>query len=124
MARSPVVAVIDDDVSVCKALRRLLVASGLETNTFPSGQCFLDWLVDNRADCVVLDYHMPGLTGLDVLRSLTFIDLDLPVVIITGCNEPGSKALCQAAGAFAYLTKPVDCALLLQVVTHAVTDRK
>lgn len=124
MAHPPVVAVIDDDVAVCKAVRRLLVASGLDTTIFHSGQCFLDWLPDNRPDCVVLDYHMPGLTGLDVLRKLHQARSNLPVIVVTGRSEVGSEALCQAAGASAYLSKPIDDVVLLRTVGHAISNRE
>jgi FixJ family two-component response regulator len=118
--RRPLVAVVDDDGSVCKALRRLIVASDMGVETFVSGQTFLDSLPLSRPDCVVLDLHLPGLSGLDVLRALAVASWQLPVIVITGRDEPASRARCLAGGALAYLSKPLDQAALLQAIGEAV----
>ena len=123
MAKPPVIAVVDDDVSVCKALRRLLIASGLDTTTFLSGQAFLNSLATRPPDCVVLDFHMPELTGLDVLNALQRAGSRLPVIVITGRHDPGSEALCQAAGAVCYLSKPIGDEVLLGAIADAVRGR-
>jgi FixJ family two-component response regulator len=123
MTKNLLVAVIDDDASVLTALRRLLGASGLEPETFASGQPFLDSLPAHRPDCMVLDFHMPGLTGLDVLRELDRRVLQIPVVVITGRCESGSEAQCQAVGALAYLSKPIDNRVLLEAIGEAVGHR-
>src|SRR5262245_62282626 len=116
------VAVVDDEASVRKALRRLLCAAGLATETFSSGQEFLDWRKTHRVDCVVLDLQMPGLTGLEVQQHLLRTGAQLPVVIITGHDEPTTHAQCLAAGAAAYLCKPLDDEVLLAAITKAVED--
>jgi FixJ family two-component response regulator len=82
MARAaPSVAIVFGDESVCRALRRLLVASGLKAQTFTSGEAFLQSLASERPDCAVLDLQMPGLSGTDVLRELTRASADLPVIV-------------------------------------------
>jgi FixJ family two-component response regulator len=121
-AKRSVIAVIDDDASVCKALKRLIGASDLDVETFASGETFLESLSAHRPDCVVLDLHMPGLSGVDVLKALACREVELPVIIITGRDEPSSRARCLAAGAVAYFAKPLDHVKLLEAIGDAVGD--
>jgi FixJ family two-component response regulator len=114
------IAVIDDDESVRRAIRRLFVSSGLHAEGFATGRAFLDSLSASRPDCIVLDLQMPGLNGIDVMNALTRTGLAVPVVIVTGHDEPESRERCLAAGARAYLCKPFDDAALLQAVGEAV----
>ena len=114
------VAVVDDDESVRKALRRLLRAANLDAETFASGQEFLDSLATGHPDCIVLDVHMPGMNGLDLQRRLRGNGLRLPVVVITGHDEPQTRAQCLWAGAAAYLRKPLDDEALLSAIHEAV----
>jgi FixJ family two-component response regulator len=113
------IAIIDDDESVRNALKRLLRAANLDAETFASGRDFLDSLSSHRPDCVVLDLHMPGMNGLDIQRQLARNGLRLPVVIITGHDEPQTRVACLSAGAAAYLRKPLDDEALLQAIHQA-----
>jgi FixJ family two-component response regulator len=115
----PKVAIVDDDSSVRRAIARLLTASRFEARTFESGQAFLDSLTVDAPDFVVLDLHMPGMNGLDVLAALAAAGLALPVIMITGHAGPESRARCVAAGAVAYLSKPLDQAAFLQAASEA-----
>jgi FixJ family two-component response regulator len=114
------IAIVDDDEAVRKALGRLLRASNLHADSFASGQEFLDSLAASLPDCVVLDLQMPGMTGLDVQHKLALAGLRLPVVIVTAHDAPGMQARCVAAGASAYLNKPLDSDVLLQAIADAV----
>jgi len=117
MDESPLlVAVIDDDASIRKALKRLLQAMNLDAETFASGQDFLDSLAAQCPDCIVLDLQMPGMSGLDLLRHLARRDLHLPFVVLTETEEPETRAQCLSAGATAYFTKPVDDEALLAAI--------
>ena len=113
------VAVIDDDESVRRALSRLLRAANLDADTFASGRDFIDSLAAQVPDCVVLDVHMPGMNGLDVQLQLVRSGFRIPVVVITGHDEPQARAQCLAAGAAAYLRKPLDDVALLDAIHHA-----
>jgi len=113
------IAIIDDDESVRNALRRLLRSANLDADTFASGRDFLDYLSTHRPDCVVLDLHMPGMNGLDVQRQLARNGPQIPVVIITGHDEPQTRAACLTAGAFACLAKPLDDETLLDAIYRA-----
>jgi FixJ family two-component response regulator len=114
------VAVVDDDASVRKALQRLLRASDLDADAFGSGQEFLDSLPAAVPDCLVLDLQMPGMNGLALQRELAQAGTRLPTVIITGHDEPGMEARCLAAGAGAYLRKPLDERTLLAAIEDAI----
>jgi len=116
----PLIAVVDDEESVRKSLRRLLVASELDATVYASGQEFLDSLGARQPDCLVLDLQMPGLTGLEVQRALAGARVRFPTIIITAHDEPETRARCLAAGVMAYLCKPLHDELLLDAITTAV----
>jgi FixJ family two-component response regulator len=121
--KRPQIAIIDDDESVRRAIRRLFVASNFDAEAFASGRAFLDSLPARRPDCVVLDLQMPGLNGIEMLNTLARAGLAVPVIIVTGHDEPESRTRCLAAGAVAYLCKPFDEAALLHAVGEAVGGR-
>ena len=116
----PFVAVVDDEESVRKALGRLLRASGLDAESYASGQEFLDAAAALRPDCVVLDLHMPGMSGLQVLRKLKAAGQRLSIVVITAHDEPETRERCIDAGACAYLRKPLEDRLLLNAISAAM----
>ena len=116
----PRITVVDDDGPVRKALRRLLLAAGLDADACASGQEFFDSLRVRLPDCVVLDLQMPEMSGLDVLRQLARAGVRLPVVVITGHDEPGGRSRCLSAGAAAYLRKPLEETTLLNAIATAI----
>ncbi len=118
------VAVVDDDGSVRRALQRVLNASDLETEGFASGEEFLASLQFRRPDCVILDLHMPGLSGLEVQKQLTRNGRCLPVIIMTGYHEAGMRAQCLTAGASVYLRKPLDGQMLLKAIDVAIGSNR
>lgn len=116
------IAVVDDEPAVRKALRRLFRSVGMEVESFADGQELARSLKLNPVDCLVLDLHMPGLSGLDVLQRLEESGVRVPTVVITGHDQPGVEAQVRAAGAAAFLNKPLDDQTLLSAVTEAVRD--
>ena len=117
------VAIVDDEEPVRKALCRLLRASGLNAEAFSSGQTFLDSIVARQPDCAILDLHMPGLSGLQVLQQLQSSRFSVPTIVITGHDEPQTRERCLSAGASAYLRKPLDGEVLLETINRAVNGR-
>jgi DNA-binding response OmpR family regulator len=124
MTRNTLIAVVDDENSICRALKRLLEASGFDVLTFPSGKEFVDALGTDQIDCAVLDLHMPGLSGLDLLKWLRSDGRQIPVIVVTGRDEHNTRALCLAAGACAYLPKPLDASQLLHAIADALAPRR
>ena len=119
----PYVAIVDDEEGIRKALRRLLRASGLDAHAYATGEEFLIAAAQKRPDCLVLDLHMPGMSGLQVLRRLKATGALLPVVVITAHDEPETRKQCMSAGADAYLRKPLEDRLLLNAISAAMRLR-
>jgi FixJ family two-component response regulator len=120
MARAPLIAVVDDDASVRKALSRLLRAAGFEPRPFASGQEFLAVFRREPLDCAVLDLHMPGLSGLEILRRLNESGVFLPTVLFTADDESRNCQRSLEEGAVAFLRKPVDGPLLIECIECAL----
>jgi FixJ family two-component response regulator len=114
------VAVVDDEESVCRALLRLLRAAGLEAVSYSSGAQFLDSLNATRPGCVVLDIHMPHASGFDVQARVSQMRPPVPVIAMTGRHREETRLAVIAAGAVAYLCKPVDEHALLDAVAAAI----
>ena len=115
MKDRPIIAIVDDDDSVRRAIERLLRASGMRADSFADGEAFLRSLNGNetRPDCVILDVQMPGLTGLDVQARLGGA---LPIVFVTAYDEPSARTQALAAGAAAFLRKPFNDQLLVDTL--------
>ena len=116
----PFVAVVDDEESVRKALKRLLRAAGLEAESYATGQEFLAQAATREPDCVVLDLHMPVMSGSQVLAQIRKMPRRPPVVVITAHDVPEKRDECLAAGACAYLRKPLEDRLLLNAISAAL----
>jgi FixJ family two-component response regulator len=118
------IAIVDDDASVCRALERLVRSLGYAGETFSRGDDFLERLAGRppfRPDCVVLDMHMPGLSGVEVQQRLAHTAL--PVVFITAHDEPGLREKVVAAGAVALLRKPFTDESFLETLQAALAPR-
>jgi FixJ family two-component response regulator len=85
---------------------------------------FFDYLGTDQPDCVILDLHMPGMSGFDIQARLCNEKRTIPVLIITGHDTPKSQHWATSAGAIAYLRKPVDDQVLLDAVNAAIRERK
>jgi FixJ family two-component response regulator len=120
----PLIAIIDDEESVRRALERLLRSAGMEVGTFPSGAEFLDAMPTCAFDCAVLDLHMSGINGFEVQARLSQSGTRLPVIVMTGHDTPDSRARALAGGAVAYLLKPVDDRVLLDAIATAIANHK
>ena len=119
----PVVAIVDDDVSIQRALARLLSTAGWQTVPFSSAEAFLQTGVHAGLDCLVLDVWLPGMTGVDLLEHLAETGRRLPAVIMTARDDLQMRLRARQAGAVAYVRKPLDGLALLQTLQAALDGR-
>jgi FixJ family two-component response regulator len=119
----PLIAIVDDDESVCRAVRRLVRSLAMDAETFGSGQDFLDLLdamPSFEPDCLILDVQMPGMNGLEVQDRLAGSGNAVPVIFITAHDEIGVREKALAAGAVAFLRKPFNDELLIKTLQEAL----
>jgi FixJ family two-component response regulator len=116
---TPIVFVVDDDVSVRRSLELLIDSAGWQPETFGSGQEFLSRPRVLAPSCLVLDVMLPGLNGLDV-QNLVADRIDLPIIFITGYGDVPMTVRAMKQGAAEVLTKPFDDEVLLSVVRDAI----
>jgi len=116
------IAVVDDEASVRTAIGRLLRLADYVVLAFASGEEFLDSLSARRPACVVLDVHMPGLSGLDVVCRLRQQHCNLPVIFITASDDLTLNAKTAAAGGVRLLRKPFSNVDLLDAVRVAIAS--
>src|SRR5215213_10482126 len=116
------VMVIDDDPSVRTAIAQLLGAVGLTSETFASGEEFLEADLPDLPRCLVLDVRLPGLSGLNLQRELSERKIDIPIIFITGHGDIPMTVQAMKAGAVEFLSKPFRDQDLLDALEHA-TER-
>jgi FixJ family two-component response regulator len=119
----PLIAIVDDDESVCRAVRRLVRSVAMDAETFSSGQDFLDLLdamPSFQPACVILDVQMPGINGLDIQARLDKSGRSVPVIFITAHDEVGVREKALAGGAVAFLRKPFNDELLIKTLGEAL----
>jgi FixJ family two-component response regulator len=119
--RRDVVAVVEDDTAVRAAIEGLLHSRGLKTRCFPSAEQFLK-ATRARPACLVLDLRLPGMTGLELLRTLQGQGKTIPTICVSGevDGDRGVRAQLLRAGAVAVLPKPFDPEELLSLVERAL----
>src|SRR6266478_8017524 len=108
MRPAPVVAVVDDDESVRRAINSLLRSVGFRVAAFASAEEFLGSKGLGRTECLILDLQMPGMDGLQLQRRLNLDGHRFPIVILTGQGAADMRARVMDAGAVAFLLKPFD----------------
>jgi len=120
-----VIAIVDDDPSVRKGLERLIRSAGWKAETFASAQEFLARPRAEAPSCLVLDLQLPGLSGLDLQKRLAEVELEIPIVFLTGHGSIPASVQAMKAGAIEFLTKPVDEQDLLKAIQEAIErDRR
>lgn len=113
------VLVVDDDESVRKAMKRLLMSNGYRVLTFESAEDLLLSSFARDNVCLVLDICLPGLSGLDLYAKLSASGVKCPVIFMTAHDEPQWLELAERAGAVAFLRKPFEEHSLLDAVVHS-----
>jgi FixJ family two-component response regulator len=119
-AATPIVFVVDDDISVRESLELLIRTEGWQPETFASAQEFLDRPRIFAPSCLVLDVSLPGLNGLELQKRLAVERSDMPIIFITGHGDVPMTVQAMKAGAVEFLTKPFRDSALLGAIRHSL----
>lgn len=117
---SPIVFVVDDDVSVRESLELLIQNEGWQAQTFASAQEFLERPHELVQSCLILDVSLPGLNGLDLQQRVAADRKDMPIIFITGQGDIPMTVRAMKAGAVEFLTKPFSDEVLLNAIRQAL----
>lgn len=123
-ASEPTIYVVDDDEAVRDSLTLLLESHGMHVKAYDSPNAFLAEYQGGTVGCLLLDLHMPGMSGIDLLEQFAPRTVDIPVIVISGKADPASRSRAVAAGANAVLDKPFrDHDLLSAIQAAMAADR-
>jgi FixJ family two-component response regulator len=117
---TPIVFVVDDDISVRESLELLIASAGWQPETFASAQEFLSRPRVRAPSCLILDVALPDLNGLDLQKRVAVDRIDMPIIFITGYGDVPMTVQAMKAGAVEFLTKPFSDDVLLQAIRHAI----
>jgi FixJ family two-component response regulator len=115
MNEIPIIAIVDNDASVCRSLVRVVEGAGYRAEAFASGRAFLEWLSHGHAACLVLDVHMDELNGFDLHDRLK-----VPTIFITSLDDEATLERIARSGAAGHLRTPFDAATVLEAIDRAV----
>jgi FixJ family two-component response regulator len=122
LAEKIVISIVDDDESVREGLVGLMQSHGYCAESFESGASFLDSNGAGRTDCLIVDMHMPGMTGLELIGRLAAAGTSVPTILVTARRDESVRARAALAGVTCYLTKPFEEDRLLGCIHAALAD--
>lgn len=114
------IAIVDDDESVCIGMRSLVRSLGYAVQTYGSAEDFLSSEARRDTSCLISDVQMPGLGGLELQKILAAEGSRLPIIFITAYPDPHVRQLALQAGAMCFLSKPFDGAALIECLENAL----
>ena len=117
---SPIVFVVDDDISVRESLELLIQKQGWRPKTFSSAQEFLESPRVRVPNCLLLDISLPGLNGLDLQKRIAIERVDMPIIFITGYGDVPKSVEAMKGGAAEFLTKPLNHEVLLSAIRQSL----
>ena len=121
---SALVLIVDDEKDVCDVLCRLLKPEGLQVLVAYEGKTALKMIVSEIPDVLIVDFKMPGIDGMELLKRAKEIDPELPVVMITAYADVYGAVEAMRAGAHDYMPKPFENYEVIRVVRRALEDLK
>jgi FixJ family two-component response regulator len=116
----PRIVVVEDDLSMSQAIERLLRAGGFAVVLFPSAEAALEAGVAAASDCLILDVHLPGMSGFDLYRRLASAGERVPAIFMTAHDEPAIREEAERLGASSYLSKPFSGRTLLDSIARGI----
>lgn len=126
-SKIPLIAIVDDDESVGRAMERLVRSLGMAAEAYSSSDDFLNQiesLPSFRLDCVIVDVQMPGMNGIEVQKRIRRTHKDIPVIFITAYDDDTARERALAGGAVAFLRKPCNDALIIRTLNAALGQRR
>jgi FixJ family two-component response regulator len=117
---TPVVFVVDDDISVRESLEPLICSAGWQPKLFESAQEFLSSPRVPVPNCLILDVNLPDLNGLDLQKLVSVERADMPIIFVTGYGDVPMTVKAMKAGAVEFLTKPFSDDVLLTAIEQAL----
>src|SRR6059058_3928847 len=118
--RAPIVFVVEDDASICRALSNLFQSVGLQVEVFGAASEMLQSKLPDVASCLVLDVRLPGLSGLDFQIELAKANIHIPIIFLTGHGDIPMSVRAMKEGAVDFLTKPFRDQDMLDAVVKAI----
>ena len=122
-SNTPVVSIVDDDESVREALKGFIHSIGFRAEIFPSAEDFLASNNLDKTSCIIVDVHMPVMTGLELQCRLDSSRCRIPMIFVTANDDPAVRVQALKGGAVDFLSKPFNADVLLSAI-HAALDRK
>ena len=122
-SNTPVVSIVDDDESVREALKGFIHSIGFRAEIFPSAEDFLAANNLDKTSCIIVDVHMPVMTGLELQCRLDSSCFRIPMIFVTAHDDPAVRVQALKGGAVDFLSKPFNADVLLSAI-HAALDRK
>lgn len=114
------VIVLDDDLSVCRALKMQLESLGFEVLVFHSAQCLLESRIPTQGACLLADVYLPGMNGIELSRKLEAEGSGLPTILMSGRDDPQTLRIMREAKPIARLFKPFDEVALMRAMRRAI----
>ena len=124
LKHKPLIVVVDDDQSIREALENLISSVGFEVKLFASAEDFLDSDAPLQTDCAILDVRLAGISGIELQQRLAADGQSIPIIIITAQGDDKTRDEAVAAGAIAFLKKPVKEEVLLAALESALNGRR
>jgi len=120
-----IISIIDDDESMRCALKSLVTSLGFKAYTFASAEQYLDSSYLDDTSCLITDLQMPGLSGIELQKSLLAQDRHIPIIFMTAFPEERIRTRAMEAGALGFLSKPFESQTLITLIDKAIeTSRK
>jgi FixJ family two-component response regulator len=113
---------IDDDRSVRRGFEMFLKSAEMELVSFENAEDFLTAVKPAEKDILILDLHLPGMNGCDMLKKMSLEEIHIPVIVVTAFDDVPSRECCRQYGVKAYLRKPVDGEALSDMIKYILTD--
>jgi FixJ family two-component response regulator len=117
------VYIVDDDPNIRDAFEMLLKSVNYKCKSYENAELFLENYVVGEKDLLILDMHLTGMSGCDLLKKISQRGLHIPTIVVTAFDEPKYREYCREYGVLAFLRKPVDSIALIDLIKYNLENR-